>query len=175
MRVFIEFDGPSQATRALTRLTSLGYVNPETYGPFPLTDEQANAGHGSMPLALLAFGGGLVALLVAYLVQWWANVASYPLNIGGRPPHAAPAFIPATFESICLAATGAVFFGFRAISRMPRLWQPIFDIEGFDRTAIDRFWIEVRIDDSPTAIDRVVADTRPLEPLRIVVGEEERG
>lgn len=171
MRAFVEFDRPEEATRAVTTLKSLGYLDIETYAPFPLTDDDAQAPRGSLPLGMMAFGGGVAALAVAYLIQWYANVASYPLNIGGRPAHAAPAFVPAVFETVCLAATVAVFVGFLAIHRLPRLWQPIFEIEGFERASVDRFWVVLDLGTS-AMLDRVRGDLVPLHPLRVVVSED---
>jgi hypothetical protein len=169
--VLVEFGAADEALRALKTLASLGYVHIDTHAPFPLTDEAAYAPRGSMPLAFLGFGGGLTALVAAYLVQWYANVASYPLNIGGRPADAAAAFLPTTFESICLMASLAVFGGFLIFERLPRLWQPIFDVEGFERASIDRFWLSFEVHASTTA-DSIAADVLPLHPLRIVLGEE---
>jgi hypothetical protein len=172
MKVLAEFDSAEDARFALKTLTSLGYLGLETYAPFPLTDEEAHAPRGSFPLAFLAFGGGLTGLAAAYLVQWWANVQSYPLDIGGRPAHAAAAFVPASFEAICLCATLGVFAGFLLIERLPRLWQPVFEIDGFERATVDRFWIALTVVDTPTQVERVRADIVPLHPLRIVVSED---
>src|ERR1043166_6038027 len=133
MKVLAEFESAGRATHALTALTALGYLDLETYAPFPLTDEQAHAPRGSFPLAFLAFGGGLTGLAYLYVIQWWANVESYPLNIGGRPAHAAAAFVPASFETVCLLATLGVFAGFLLLERLPRLREPGVEIRGFRR------------------------------------------
>ena len=172
MKVFVEFAAAEDALRALKALKGLGYRHIETHAPFPLTEEEATAPRGSLALGLFGFGGGLVALAAAYLVQWYANVWSYPLNIGGRPAHAGAAFVPASFESVCLVATLAVFAGFLLLERLPRLWQPAFDIDGFERATVDRFWLVLDVEGTSGVIDRATADIVPLEPLRIVVGED---
>jgi hypothetical protein len=171
MKVLAEFATPEAAMHALAAVKSLGYLDVETHAPFPLTTGDAHAPGGSFPLALLAAGGGLTGVAAGYVVQWWANVASFPLNIGGRPVHAAAAFVPATFETICLLATGGIFVGFLLLERLPRLWQPEFEIDGFERCSIDRFW--VAIDASKVTLEQVRRDLIPLNPLRVVVSEDE--
>ena len=172
MKVLAEFERAEDARHALKTLTSLGYRGLETYAPFALTDEEAHAPRGSFPLAFLAFGGGLTGLAAAYVVQWWATVQSYPLNIGGRPAHAAAAIVPASGETICLLATLGVFAGFLLLERLPRFWQPVFEIDGFERATVDRFWIALDVADTPAQVDRVREDIVPLHPLRIVVSED---
>jgi hypothetical protein len=104
-------------------------------------------------LAGLLFGGG------AYLLQWWINVVDYPLNIGGRPYHSAPAFIPITFEMTVLFAAAAALISAIALGGLPRLWHPVFEVEGFERASIDRFWLAVGAGDA--ALDRA-RDTAAL-------------
>jgi hypothetical protein len=179
--MFAEFESPEPATNALATLKSLGYLDIETYSPFPLTYADARAPRGSFVLGALAFGGGLCAAAAAYLIQWYANVASYALNIGGRPVHAAAAFVPSTFESICLVAAMAVCVGFLVLERLPRLWQPIFEIDGFERSSVDRFWIVVQLQHRRgwlqparhVLVERAARDLAGLHPLRIIVSEDE--
>jgi len=38
--------------------------------------------------------GGLIGGASGYLLQYWVSVIAYPLNVGGRPLHSWPAFIP---------------------------------------------------------------------------------
>lgn len=97
-------------------------------------------------VAGLAFGGG------AYLLQWWINVVDYPLDIGGRPYHSAPAFIPITFEMTVLFASAAALISAIVLGGLPRLWHPVFEIDGFERASIDRFWLTVGAGDA--ALDR---------------------
>ena len=172
MKALVEFNAPEDAKRAAIRLLSLGYVDVESYGPFPVSDEDAHAPRGSIVLSCLAFCGGACGLAGAYFVQWYANAASYRLNIGGRPTHAAPAFIPISFEMVCLCATAALFLGFLIVERLPRLWQPVFEIEGFEHASIDRFWLAVELRDGKRATDELTADLALNQPLRIVVSEE---
>lgn len=167
MTVLVEFESPVEARAALRRLTSLGYLDCRTYSPFPLTEEDARAPRGSFPLSFFAFAGGVTALILAYLIQWYANARSYPLNIGGRPAHAATAFIPSVFESVCLLATVALVAGFLLLERLPRLWQPILEVEEFERSSVDRFWIAIEAGSARE--DRVLKDVMPLGPARVVV------
>ena len=174
MTVLLEFASAEGALQAVRTLTAVGYLDIETHAPFPLTEDQARTrgGSGSFPIAPLALGAGIVAMAAAYFIQWYANVWSYPIDIGGRPVHAGPAFVPTVFETICLIATLAGFFGFLLLERLPRLWQPIFDVDGFERSTVDRFWLELETEDTVEAVDRVTRDAMPLEPLRIVIGRE---
>jgi hypothetical protein len=172
VKVFAEYASPEDAVRAGHALIGLGHRRVETHSPFPLTGEDAHAPRGSVVTGLAAAGAGLVGLAAAYFIQWYANVASYPLNIGGRPAHAVPAFVPSSFETMCLFGVLALFVGFLAGERLPRLWQPVFEIEGFERASVDRFWIAVDIRDSQGALDRLARDLDRTPPLRIVAGVE---
>ena len=45
-----------------------------------------------------------VGCIGGYGLQCWSSVIAYPLNIGGKPLHSWPAFIPVTFECTILVA-----------------------------------------------------------------------
>jgi hypothetical protein len=92
-------------------------------------------------LGWIVLAGGLAGAGGAYWLQWWINVVDYPLNIGGRPYHSWPAFVPITFEMGVLFASFAALISAIVLGGLPKLWHPVFDIEGFDRATIDRFWI----------------------------------
>lgn len=142
-RLFAEFASPEGMVQALDKLRAAGYRRLETYTPFdmPRTTPALALRRPLLPwiVALAGLAGGVVA----YWIQWFANSWSYPLNVGGRPIHPVPAFIPATFEGTVLAAALVAFFGLFISLRLPALWHPVFEIEGFDRSTVDRFWIEV--------------------------------
>lgn len=140
-RVIAEFASASALAGAIDALAREHYHDLETYAPFDLPELDVRLGRKRSRIGWLALAGGAIGLVAGYAIQWWANVHEYPLDIGGRPVHAVPAFIPSTFEATVLGAALAVFFGLLVWLRLPRLWAPIDEVAGFDRASIDRFWI----------------------------------
>ena len=87
----------------------------DAYAPFPSEELR----RGARPAALahpatVMLAGGMAGAALGLGMQYYANLIAYPMNIGGRPLNAWPAFIPATFELIILFAVlgglvGAVY------------------------------------------------------------------
>ena len=165
-RLFAEFDDAIVARHAYADLERRGYMRLEIFSPFPIEKEVVRS-RGASQLGMLAFAAGAVGGLAGYGVQWFANVHSYALNIGGRPAHAAPAFAYATLESVMLFAGLATFAGVLVALRLPRLWQPEFEIDGFDRASIDRHWITVGVS-SESDLARALRDLGRVGAGRIV-------
>lgn len=163
-----EFAGAAEAARALRHLRERGYARLETYSPFPITDEDAHAPAGWRALAVVVFAAGVVGALAGYAVQWYADARSYPLNIGGRPAHAVPAFVPATFEGAVLCAVLAAVVGLLVALRLPRLWHPLFEVDRFERSSADRFWVAVALDDASAQPELAARELTSLGPLRVV-------
>jgi hypothetical protein len=112
--------------------------------------------------AALAGGGG------AYLLQWWINVFAHPLDVGGRPDHAAPAFVPITFEMAVLIGAASAVIAAVVLGGMPRLWDPVFEVDGFERATRDRFWLAVADGDPALDHDRDTAALEAAGALRVV-------
>ena len=144
IRLLAEFGSPADLLRAVQSLRSEKYHDMETYTPFDIPELDEPLGLSRSRLGWLALVGGIVGLVAGYGIQWWANVHSYPVNAGGRPAHAVPAFLLATFEATVLAASLAVFFGVLLLLRLPRLWSIEDDVEDFYRASIDRYWLAMR-------------------------------
>lgn len=142
-QLLVEFDSPEAMTHALRALRAAGYRELETYTPFDMPRTTPALGLRRPLLPWIVALGGLGGGIAAYWIQWFADSWSYPLNVGGRPIHPVPAFIPATFEGTVLAAALVAFFGLFISLRLPALWHPVFEIDGFERATVDRFWIEV--------------------------------
>jgi len=119
-------------------------------------------------LPWIALAAGLCAGGGAYLLQWWINVVDYPLDIGGRPYHSAPAFIPISFEMTVLFAAAAALISALVLGGLPRLWHPVFEVDGFERATIDRFWLAVGAGDPALDREHSTAVLEAAGALRIV-------
>ncbi|HEY3933949.1 MAG TPA: DUF3341 domain-containing protein [Gemmatimonadales bacterium] len=149
--VIAEFGDDRTMIAGLGQLASAGFRDVTSYGPWDLPAVDAIVAPERPPIAGIATAGGVVGGLIGLALQWWSTGGAYPVDIGGRPRHPLPAFIPVTFEATILGAALAVFIGWLVILRYPRLWAPIDEIEGFEHVTTNRFWISVGIDDDAAA------------------------
>jgi hypothetical protein len=163
-----ELDSADALVAAAGRLRERGYRMIEAVSPLPL---EAVENHLHLPpsrLGKLAFAGGVLGGLLGYGIQWYGDVRAFPLLVGGRPLHAVPAFIPATFEATILGAALAAFVGVLVSLRLPELWHPMFEIGGIERASADRYWIAVDRRDPLFEPERTRVDLAALGPVRVV-------
>ncbi len=135
------FATPHAVVAAARALRRQGHEDVDTYSPFPIeeTDEALGLARSRMPILVAA--GGFTGAASGYLLQWYCDAVSFPINVGGRPPHSPPSFIPITFELTILFGAFGAFFGLLAVLGLPRLHHPVFEAPGFVRATVDRYWI----------------------------------
>ncbi len=166
--VMAEFATPQALLDAVGRCRSASLRNLEAFAPFSVDGlpEALGITHNRVPLVTLI--GGLLGGIGGYFLQWYSAVVDYPINAGGRPLHAWPAFIPATFELSVLGAALAAFFGFLALNGLPRLRHPVFDAPDFDLASRSRFFLCVRASGAAFDADAAERFLRELAPVRVM-------
>lgn len=142
--IVAEVDSPERVVEAARRLRELGYGQLEAYTPFPIAELDGVLSIRRTRLPYLVLAGGVAGAAIALLLLWWTNAYDYPLNVGGRPLFSIPTDVPIVFETAVLFASLTAFASVLVGSRLPRLHDPLFDLPGFERTRIDRFWIVVQ-------------------------------
>jgi hypothetical protein len=148
-----ELASGEELKRCVEILRDLGLSRFDAFTPYEVEGLQELLGVRRSRLPWIVLGAALAGGGGAYLLEWWINVVSYPLDIGGRPLHSAPAFIPITFECGVLLSALTAFFGVLAWMGYPRLYHPVFEAPGFRRASIDRFWISIEMaGDDPNAL-----------------------
>jgi anti-sigma factor RsiW len=163
-----ELEDEAAFVAAIASVRRQGFSRIEAYSPYPVPMAEKELGERTSPLPQLVFAAGVCGAAVGYAIQWYANAVSYPLNIGGRPAHAVPAFMIPAFEGLVLAAAIAAFVGLFALLRLPRPWHPIFEVEGFERASIDRFWIAIDATDPQVVVGGTLPSFEDLRTLRVV-------
>jgi Protein of unknown function (DUF3341) len=144
-----EFDNERQLLKAAAKSRESGIAHVEAYAPFPVEGLSEALGLKNNKVALITLIGGLCGGLGGFGFEYWVNVISYPLNIGGRPLNSWPAFIPVTFELTVLGASLAAVFGMLALNGLPQPYHPLFNVERFSKHATtDRFYLCIEAHDN---------------------------
>jgi hypothetical protein len=165
--VVAEFDSPAAVVAAAHQTREAGYTRFEAYSPFPLEALTEAVGHPRTRLPLLVFFGGLLGGLAGYLLQYMTAVHTYPINIGGRPLHSWPAFIPVTFECTILGAALTAVFGMLARNGLPMPYHPLFHVPHFARASRDLFFLCIQARDPKFDAGAVSQFLRGLGPADV--------
>ncbi len=139
-----EFVEPDELVAAAARVQDEGYRDFEAYSPMPVEGLSEAVGFPRSRMPLIVLIGAIVGCLTGYALQYFVTVVDYPLNIGGRPLHSWPSFVPVIFELTVLFGALSAVLGMLAMNGLPRPHHPLFGIPQFDRATQDRFFLCIR-------------------------------
>jgi hypothetical protein len=162
-----EFVNAEDLVRAARHVHAQGYRDIDAYSPFPVEELSDAIGFHATRLPRLVLAGGLTGAAAGYLLQYWVSVVHYPLNVGGRPLHSWPSFIPVTFECAVLAASLTAVISMLALNGLPRPYHPLFGVPSFDAASRDRFFLCIERRDSRFDLEGTRRLLEELEPCAI--------
>jgi hypothetical protein len=161
-----EYETAEALVAAAQAAHDAGFRAIEAYAPYHVEGLAEAVGFRRSRLPAVVLAGGLFGGLGGYFLQWYSAVRSYPIEVGARPLHSWPMFVPVTFEMTVLFAAFAAFFGALAANGLPRLVHPIFDAPDFDLASRNRFFLCLRTDDPRFDEARASAVLDATHPLR---------
>jgi Alternative complex III, ActD subunit len=162
-----EFTSAGALVAAAARLRALGYRELDAFTPHPVHGLDEALALGRSRLNWIVFPLGMGGAIGGFFIMWYCNAWSYAINVGGRPPFAIPAFIPITFESGVLAAAVSAFVILLGAIGLPRLAHPLFQVDGFERATVDRFWLAVGDKDPRLELARTANELRAMGAARV--------
>jgi hypothetical protein len=167
-----EFRDDRALLDAARALRAQGHQALDLHSPYPIhgADEALGLRRSTVPLVTLI--AGVTGAASGYLLQWYTVAFDWPLNVGNRPPHSAPAFVPVTFELGVLFAALTIFFGLLfGYFRFPRVHHPVFEVEAFRSASIDALWLSAEVPSGEA--EAVAASLRALGAAQVAVVPEE--
>ncbi len=165
--VLAEFATADALLRAARAARDAGEFAIEAYTPFPVEGLADALGFRRNGVAKAALVGGVAGGVGTYVMQWYSAVISYPINVGGRPLHSWPSFIPPTFEITILGAALAAVVAMLAANGLPRLHHPLFDVPMFDLATRNRFYLCLRAGGRPFDAQRARDWLAAFEPIAV--------
>src|ERR1019366_2998737 len=169
--IIAEFSSPADLTGAAEAARDAGYTQMDAFSPFPIHNLHEAVGMkstGLSSMSALVLIGGIIGGIGGFFMCWYANVISYPLNIGGKPFNSWPAWIPITFECAILLAAFAAVFGMLALNSLPMPYHPVFNVKRFDQASRDKFFLVIQARDPKFDLDTVWKFLEALHPREVV-------
>jgi hypothetical protein len=162
-----EFDDPTALVAGAKRAHEAGYRCMDAYSPLPIEELHEVLGMQHTRLPLIVLIGGIAGGLGGYLLQWWVSTSAYPLNVGGRPLHSWPAFIPVTFECTILVAALSTVLGMLGLNHLPQPYHPVFNVPRFALASRNRFFLCIEAVDPKFDLDATRTFLETLEPKEV--------
>jgi hypothetical protein len=164
--VLAEFARPEDLLDAIRLLRAEGYRRIEAFTPYPVHGLAEAIGFNDRTVPRLFLLGGVLGGAVGIWMQVYAN-QDYPIDVGGRPLIAMPAFLVVAFELTILFAVLVGIVGMLAANRLPRLNHPVFEAPRFGLASLDRFFLCVLSSDRKFDTDATRARLATLNPVSL--------
>ncbi len=146
-RTLVVFDTPEALVAAARRLAHVRGLAAHT--PYHMPDLLEILPLPSSPVRPVMLAAGAAGAAAMFGLQVYNSVWGYPMNHGGRPLNAWPAFGFAVFEATVLAAALAGFVTMLISARLSRLHDPFFASTRTEAASDDRFYLSVPADTGP--------------------------
>ena len=162
-----EFEHSHGLVEAARRAHHEGYRRMDAYSPVPIEELHDALHMHDNRLPKLVLTGGVLGGLGGYGLQYWVSTIAYPLNVGGRPQHSWPAFIPVTFELTILAAALTAVLGMLALNGLPQPFHPVFNVPRFALASRNRFFLCIEARDPKFDLHATRAFLEELNPREV--------
>ena len=165
------FDDEAVLFPAVKKVRKAGYKIHDVYTPMPIHGLDTAMGLRDTSLHTAGFIYGISGTTTALTCITWVLTIDWPLNIGGKPNFALPAWIPITFELTVLFAAVGMVLTFCYLCQLA----PFVKKHHFHPRATDDLFVMVIELTSKTNEDEVIAFLQSIGTVETKVEEAETG
>ena len=145
--VMAEFDTAQALVEASRSTMAQGFTRVEAYTPVPIEELNDIIHKKRTVLPKLVLAGGLIGMASGFVLQYWASVIEYPMNVGGRPMASWTTFIVPSYELTILFSALTAAIGMIVLSGLPQPYHPVFNVERFSMASSDKFFLVIESTD----------------------------
>jgi len=121
------FDDPDSLLKGAGQAKEMGFENLDAFTPYPVHGLERALGLKRSWVPYVTLICGLSGATLGYLFMLWTSAIDWPVNIGGKPFHSWPAFIPITFELGILLGGVSTFIALLVATNLPRFKPFVID------------------------------------------------
>lgn len=147
--LLVEFADGERLVEAARGGSARGLRVIDAFTPIPVDGLAELLGITSTRIRLIMFIGGIAVAALFYAMEWYSAVIDYPVISGGRPLDSWPPFMLPPFATGIFGAAVAGLIAFFVMTGLPRLHDPLFALEGFERVTQDRFLLLLARPETP--------------------------
>jgi hypothetical protein len=162
-----QFAESARFVEAARRAKSADYRLVDAFTPFPVQAVHELLDQRRSHIRVVMFIAGITTAALAYGLEYFSAVIDYPYNSGGRPLDAWPAFMLVPFATGILVAAVAGFATFLIEIGLPRLHDPLFAVDSFERASQDRFVLALERPDADEERRRMTEGLRDCGAVAI--------
>jgi hypothetical protein len=167
-----EFKEPEKLVEVAKRAREKGYRRLDGFSPYPVEGLAEALGSHHTKVPAIALAGGLIGGIGGYFMLYSSAVAFYTINVGGRPFHSWPMFIPITFELTILFSGLFTAIGMLALNGLPKPHHPVFALPQFSLATDDRFFFCIEATDPLFDAGASRAFLNEFEPVGVYTVDE---
>ena len=167
-----EFDSAQALLDAAHEVRRAGYTKTDAFSPAPIHGLAEALGFEESIIPKVVLAAGIAGALAGYGLEYWSQVITWPMNIGGRPYHSWVAFIPPAYETTILFAALSCFGTLLVLCGLPKPYHPVFNVARFSQATSDRFFLVIKTSDPKFNADGTKHFLSGLKATDVVVVDE---
>ncbi|MCB9358124.1 MAG: DUF3341 domain-containing protein [Calditrichaeota bacterium] len=136
------YSDPDVLLHAADGARQKGWKQLDAITPYPIHGLEKALGIGKSWVPWVTLTMGLTGAALGFLLQYWVHVIEWPMNIGGKPLNAWPAFFPIMFECGVLIGGIATFIAMWAACKLPNSKPVVHD----ERFTDDKFGLVIPVE-----------------------------